>query len=118
MKIAHTEKKRQINYIQAAFGRLFLWENDDMIEILIGLCVGGTIGVLAMWSGRASAEQTGNPLAPLVDEMLTTLRFNLLLLREELKNRRFSGVPEYITPVQTAVERTRNAIALAERWAE
>ncbi|MDH6273602.1 hypothetical protein M2311_003692 [Rhizobium leguminosarum] len=87
-----------------------------MIEILIGLFVGGTIGVFAMSSGRASAEQPGNPLAPLVEEMLTTLRFNLLLLKEELKNRRFSGVAEYIAPVQSAVDRTEQIIATAEEW--
>lgn len=51
------------------------------------------------------------------DEILATLRDNLKLLEEELKNRKFSGVPEYIAPVDTAVERTKKAIALAEGWA-
>ncbi|UDF29355.1 UNVERIFIED_ORG: hypothetical protein LHK14_17855 [Roseateles sp. XES5] len=50
------------------------------------------------------------------DEVLATLRVNLRLLEEELKNRQVSGVPEYIAPVETAVDRTKKAIALAEGW--
>lgn len=50
------------------------------------------------------------------DEMLATLRGNLVLIEEELKNRQLSGVPEYIAPVAAAAERTKKAIALAEGW--
>ncbi len=49
-------------------------------------------------------------------EILTALRENLTLLEQEFKNRRLSGVPEYISPVETAVDRTKKAIALAEGW--
>jgi hypothetical protein len=50
------------------------------------------------------------------NEILTALRGNLVILDEELKNRRLSGVPEYIEPVETAVDRTTKAIAVAEGW--
>ncbi|MEH7904023.1 hypothetical protein V7794_22770 [Rhizobium laguerreae] len=50
------------------------------------------------------------------DELLSTLRVDLALLNEELKNRRLSGVAEYISPIETAVERTTRAIATAEGW--
>lgn len=50
------------------------------------------------------------------DEILATLRTNLKLLSDELHNRQFSGVPDYIAPVDAAVERTKKAIAIAERW--
>ena len=50
------------------------------------------------------------------DEIVATLRSNLKLLEEELKNRRFSGVEEYVLPVDTAVAHTRKAIALLEGW--
>ncbi len=50
------------------------------------------------------------------DEILTALRGNLKILEEELSNRRLSGVPEYIEPVETAVDRTTKAIAMAEGW--
>lgn len=55
-------------------------------------------------------------LMHLREELLATLRVNLKLLEEELKNRRLSCVPEYIEPVKTAVDRTKKAIALAEGW--
>jgi hypothetical protein len=50
------------------------------------------------------------------DEVLATLRINLKLLDEELANRKFSGVPDYIKPVDTAVDRTKQAISTMERW--
>ncbi|MCV9960760.1 hypothetical protein OIU34_02510 [Pararhizobium sp. BT-229] len=50
------------------------------------------------------------------DEMLATLRVDLRLLEHELTCREFSGVEDYIAPVRSAVERTKNAIAQAEGW--
>ncbi|MBX4884012.1 hypothetical protein HJA90_10500 [Rhizobium bangladeshense] len=89
-----------------------------MIEILIGLFVGGAVGVLWRSIGGASKEPPANPRPPVFDELLDTLRMNLRLLREELHNRRFSGVSEYIAPVETAICRTKKAIAVAERWTD
>lgn len=51
------------------------------------------------------------------DEIVATLRSNLKLLEEELKNRQFSGVPAYISPVEAAVERTKQAVSIMEGWA-
>ena len=87
-----------------------------MIEFFIGIFVGGTIGVFPMSSGRASVEAQNYPLGPLIEELISTLRLNLGLLRDELKTRRVSGAPEYIAPVENAVERTESAIAKAEGW--
>ncbi|WP_434712968.1 hypothetical protein NMA58_08260 [Rhizobium sp. YTUHZ045] len=87
-----------------------------MLELLIGLFVGGSVGVLSRSLGGASKEQPPNPLAPLLEDLLATLRLNLSLLKEELYNRRLSGVPEYIAPVEIAVDRTKKAIATAEGW--
>ncbi|EJB02911.1 hypothetical protein Rleg9DRAFT_1725 [Rhizobium leguminosarum bv. trifolii WSM597] len=60
--------------------------------------------------------KTISDLLAMRDELLTTLRVDLQLLEDELKNLRFSGVPQYIEPVETAVKRTIKAIALAEGW--
>jgi hypothetical protein len=50
------------------------------------------------------------------DEILATLRTDLRLLKEELDQRQLSGVPEYIEPIQDAVQRNEKAVALLERW--
>ncbi|NEH72295.1 hypothetical protein [Rhizobium leguminosarum] len=50
------------------------------------------------------------------DELLTALRVDLRLMEDELRNRRMSGLAEYIRPVETAVQRTKKAISRAEGW--
>ncbi|MBY5868614.1 hypothetical protein [Rhizobium leguminosarum] len=50
------------------------------------------------------------------DELLTSLRVDLQLLEDELRNRRMSGIAEYIAPVEIAVDRTKKAIVTAEGW--
>jgi hypothetical protein len=87
-----------------------------MVELLIGLFVGGVIGVFCRSLGGASEEKSETPRPPPFDELLAALRGNIKLLNDELKSRRLSGLPEYIGPVETAIERTKKAISLAEGW--
>ena len=51
-----------------------------------------------------------------IAEQLATLRAVLPLLEQELKQRQASGLPGYIEPVKSAVERVKAAIAEAEGW--
>ncbi|MBX5268575.1 hypothetical protein HJB99_07770 [Rhizobium sp. NLR17b] len=87
-----------------------------MVELLIGLFIGAAFGVLSRSLGGASKERSETPRPPPFDELLATLRGNLKLLDDELKNRRLSGLPQYIAPVEIAVDRTKKAIATAEGW--
>ncbi|MBB3355603.1 hypothetical protein FHT70_005566 [Rhizobium sp. BK049] len=70
---------------------------------------------VAIFTNEHDAKTIADILA-VRDELLNTLRVDLALLNDELKNRRLSGVAEYISPIETAVERTTKAIATAEGW--
>ncbi|MBX5253348.1 hypothetical protein HJC03_23550 [Rhizobium sp. NLR4b] len=70
---------------------------------------------IATFTTEDDAKMVADVLAAR-DELLNTLRVDLALLEDELKNRRLSGVPEYIAPVEIAVDRTKKAIATAEGW--